>query len=169
MLEVSTEPNPIRLNLAAGNKAIAGWKSVGFEPHHDYQADIRDLSQFANNSVDELMGIHCIEHVYRWDVPAMLLEWKRVLKPGGMLAIECPDLIKCCKNIIAGKPRQEGIQGIFGEWELKQPLMLHSHGWTVYEMQEVLLAAGFQNIRFVRPHYHGKREHRDMRVEVFKP
>ena len=168
-MEVHPVPTGLRLNLGAGKKVVEGWSSYGYEESHDYKGDLRDLSQFADGSVDELMAIHTIEHVVRWEVPAMLSEWFRVLKRGGKLAIECPDFIKCCRNVIAGKPRQEGIQGIFGEWELRDELMLHKHGWSVYEMQEVLTAAGFTSIQFVKPHYHGKREHRDLRAECFKP
>lgn len=161
--------NPTRLNLGAGKKVVPGWRSFGYEDTHDYKGDLRDLSQFPDSSVDEMMAIHVIEHVNRWEVPDMLKGWLRVLKRGGMLSVECPDLIKCCKNIIRGLPRQEGIQGLFGEWELKDELMGHKHGWSVYEMQEVLQQAGFTGVRFVKPQYHGKRTHRDMRAEAFKP
>lgn len=159
----------MRLNLAAGKKIVPGWKSVGYEDGHDFKADIRDLSIFETDSVDELMGIHCIEHVERWEVPGMLKEWLRVLKPGGMAAIECPDLLKCCKNILRNLPRQEGVQGLFGEWELREPLMMHKYSYSTDEMRAVLSEAGFTGIKFVRPHYHGKREHRDMRAEAWKP
>lgn len=161
--------NPTRLNLGAGKKVVPGWRSFGYEDTHDYKGDLRDLSQFPDSSVEEMMAIHVIEHCQRWEVPDMLKGWLRVLKPGGMLAVECPDLIKCCKNVINGLPRQEGIQGLFGEWELRDPLMMHSYSWAPQEMKQVLQEAGFINIRFVRPHFHGKREHRDMRAECFKP
>ena len=168
-LEILDRPNPIRLNLGAGKKVVPGFKSFGYEESHDFKGDLRDLSQFADNSIDELMSIHTIEHVNRWQVPDMLSGWLRVLKPGGRLAVECPDLIKCCKNILKGLPRQEGIQGIFGEWELKDELMLHRHGWTPDEMRQVLHDAGFAKIKFVQPIYHGRRDHRDMRAEAVKP
>jgi len=159
----------IRLNLGAGSKVLPGWLAVGLEPHHDFNADLRDLASVPDEYADEAMGIHVIEHIPRWQVPDMLQHWKRVLKPGGMLAIECPDLLKCCKNILKGLPRQEGIQGLFGEWELHDEMMLHKHGWCPEEMQQVLGEAGFERIRFVRPVFHGRRDHRDLRAECFKP
>lgn len=168
-MEVCKVDNPIRLNIGAGRKVVEGFFSVGYEDKHDFKSDIRKLDIFRDNYADEMMAIHVIEHVNRWEVPAMLADWKRVLKPGGMLAIECPDLIKCCRNVLEGKPRQEGIQGLFGEWELKDELMMHRHGWSPLEMQQVLQEAGFEGVRFVRPHYHGKRDHRDMRAEAYKP
>lgn len=159
----------IRLNLGAGSKVVPGYMSVGYEPQHDFKADLRDLSVIPDAYADEAMAIHVIEHVARWEVPAMLLEWKRVLKPGGLLAIECPDLLKCCRNILKGLPRQEGIQGLFGEWELRDELMLHKHAWCPDEMRQVLEESGFTGVVFTRPVYHGRRDHRDLRAEARTP
>lgn len=159
----------IRLNLGAGRKVIPGWVSVGLEPQHEFQCDLRTLETIPNDYADEAMGIHVIEHIHRWEVPSMLLEWRRVLKHGAKLAIECPDLLKCCRNILKGLPRQEGIQGLFGEWELKDPMMMHVHGWTEAEMRQVLEEAGFSKIAFTTPLFHGRRAHRDLRVEAIKP
>ncbi len=44
---------------------------------------------FRSNSFDAIIGQHLVEHVS--DVDAALCEWKRVLKPGGRLAIATPN------------------------------------------------------------------------------
>lgn len=159
---------PVRLNIGAGNKVLNGWISVGLEAHHQVQADIRKLP-LPDNCADEAQAIHVLEHLNRWDAPDALAEWLRVLKPGAMIGIELPELFRCCRAILKGAPRQEGIQGLFGEWELKDELMMHRHAWTEAELQEELQKAGFRDVRFVRPIYHGKRDKRDMRAEAFKP
>lgn len=160
---------PLKLDIGAGNKTLTGWTSLGLEPHHQIKADLRDLSPVETNSVDEAQAIHVLEHLPRWDAPAALAEWFRVLKPGAMIGIELPELLRCCKAILKGAPRQEGIQGLFGEWELRDEMMLHKHAWTEAELADELTKAGFTGIRFVLPRYHGRRAHRDMRAEAFKP
>jgi predicted SAM-dependent methyltransferase len=159
---------PLRLNIGAGNKVLPGWTSVGLEDHHQVKADIRKIP-LPDDCADEAQAIHVLEHLNRWDAPDALSEWLRVLKPGAMIGIELPELLRCCRAILKGLPRQEGLQGLFGEWELRDEMMMHRHGWTEAELADELKKAGFVKVRFVRPHYHGRRDHRDMRAEAFKP
>lgn len=167
-MDLSLE-SPLKLDIGAGNKVLEGWTSLGLEEHHQIRADLRDLSAVATGSVDEAQAIHVLEHLNRWEAPTALAEWFRVLKPGAMIGIELPELLRCCRAILKGAPRQEGIQGLFGEWELRDEMMLHKHGWTEAELADELDKAGFTSIRFVRPRFHGKRSNRDMRAEAFKP
>lgn len=160
--------SPLRLNIGAGKKVLPGWTSVGLDDKHEVHADIRALP-LPDSCADEAMAIHVLEHLNRWDAPAALAEWLRVLKPGAMIGIELPELHRCCRAILKGAPRQEGIQGLFGEWELRDETMIHRHGWTESELQEELQKAGFTGVRFVRPLFHGRRDKRDMRAEAFKP
>ncbi len=147
---------------------LPGWTSVGLESHHQIRADIRTLP-LPENFAEEAQAIHVLEHLNRWDAPAALAEWLRVLKPGAMIGIELPELLRCCKAILKGAAPQEGLQGLFGEWQLKDELMMHRHGWTEAELAGELQKAGFVGVRFVLPRYHGRRAHRDMRAEAFKP
>src|SRR5690606_14128906 len=90
----------------------------------------------ADAVADEIMAIHVIEHVPSWDVPDTLREWARLLKPGGLLVMEQPDLLKCCRNILEGKTRQGkhpdqlGMYGLFGDDRLKDRYMLHA--WSYH-------------------------------------
>lgn len=168
-MDVPAATGPLRLNLGAGSKSLAGFTNVGLEPHHDIYADLRDLSPIESNSADEAIAIHVAEHVARWEAPDMFREWFRVLKPGGTLAVELPELIRCCKNILAGRADQEGRWGVFGNPTLKDPMMLHAWCWTKDELVSELRAAGFIKVKETSPQFHGKRAHRDMRVECRKP
>lgn len=48
-----------------------------------------DLSMFVDNELDFVVSRHNLEHYI--DVIKTLCEWKRVLKPGGILAMVLPD------------------------------------------------------------------------------
>ena len=153
----------VRLNLGAGDKQIEGWTSVDLAGEPDVRADVLDLP-FPDGHADEVMAIHLFEHLYRWDAPAALREWRRVLKPGGLLILELPDLFKCCQNVLANKGERLGAWGLYGDPGYREPLMVHRWGWTFAELKAELVAAGFRKVREKVPQFHKKA--RDMRVEA---
>lgn len=159
---------PIRLNIGAGNKTIEGFLNVGLEDHHDIKADVRDLSIIESDSVEESMAIHVLEHICRWEAESTLREWFRVLTPGGKLAIEMPELVRCARAVIENHPDRQSQQGLFGD--ARGPdLMSHRWCYSEPEIAALLREVGFIKIKFVNPLFHGKRRWRDMRVESIKP
>ncbi|HYD60224.1 MAG TPA: methyltransferase domain-containing protein [Noviherbaspirillum sp.] len=58
-----------------------------------------DMSAVLDESMDAVYSAHNIEHVYPHEVPVVLKEFLRVLKPGGFLLITCPDLQSVAKLI----------------------------------------------------------------------
>jgi predicted SAM-dependent methyltransferase len=164
-MDVPAESNPVRLNLGAGDKVFEGWTSVGLGDHHDIRADLRKLP-LPDAFADEAMAIHVVEHINRWEVPAMLREWRRVLKPGALLIVELPDLLKCCRNVSLGRAPRLGVLGLFGDPNMQDELMMHRWGWTPEEMMTELRDAGFRKVKQRDPEFHGRKKDRDMRIEA---
>ena len=82
----------VRLNLGYGDKLLRYYINVDAEVERDgckadMVCDARDLEPFDDNSVDEILSVHLIEHLSPWGVPATLAERARVLKPGGRLVV----------------------------------------------------------------------------------
>jgi SAM-dependent methyltransferase len=127
----------------------------------------------ADGVADEITGIHVFEHFHRWTCQAVITEWRRILKPGGSLILELPDLIKCCQNIIDGRqgnhPDQLGRWGLYGDPREKDVFMCHPWGWAPDELIQFLGENGFTEMRHVPTQFHkcGKL-HRDMRIESRK-
>src|SRR5690348_3401520 len=61
----------IRLNLGAGRRRLDGYINVDLapEPPPDIQADARALP-LPDAYADEILAIHLLEHLYRWEAPA---------------------------------------------------------------------------------------------------
>lgn len=117
----------------------------------------------------ELMAIHVLEHVYRWQVPAVLAEWHRLLAPGGRLVLEMPDLVKCCKNVLAGREDQQTMWGLYGDPRTGDPFMVHRWGWTFQTLAPLLQEVGFRKLAERPTQWHvAGRKHRDFRVEGIK-
>lgn len=156
---------PVRLNIGCGEKRIEGFIGVDLNPSADVVSDIRVLP-FEDGSVDEIMAIHVLEHIYRWEVEDTLREWRRVLKPGGLLALELPDILKVCQWMLSSDDQRYGLWGAYGDPGYKDPLMVHKWGWSEKELKSVLRECGFRAISTAPVRFHKKR--RDMRIEATK-
>jgi predicted SAM-dependent methyltransferase len=173
--------NLVKLNLGCGDKHLPGYLNVdivesrrGLRP--DVICDIRDLKPFDGASVDEVLAVHVIEHVHRWEVEGVLVEWARVLKSGGKIVLETPNLISACKALLedpikGARPGQEGqmtMWPLYGDPSWKDEHMMHKWLYTPRSLAEVLHKVGFTQIKQT-PAQYKMREPRDMRLEAIKP
>ena len=130
----------IKLNLGCGDKILPGYINVdvaseraGKKP--DVISDIRKLT-FNDNYADEILSVHVIEHFWRWEVYEILKEWIRVLKPGGKLILECPNLQSACEEFLKspetysgpGKEGQRTMWVFYGDPKWQDQLMVHRWG-----------------------------------------
>lgn len=75
----------IRLNIGAGDTTIPGFISIDAKLGHD-----ASRLPYPDNSVDEVYSSHCLEHIHHSKTGDTLMEWVRVLKPGGRIRIAVP-------------------------------------------------------------------------------
>lgn len=170
----------MRLNVGCGGRRLPGYTGVDVttRPAADIVAPAGAIP-LPDGSCEEVMAIHLFEHLLPWEAPAVLAEWHRLLKPGGRLVLEMPDLRKCCENvltilaggtILAGKhPNQAGMWGLYGDERLEDPYMLHRWGYTFQTIRPMLEAAGFREITEHPTVFHPiGRNVRDFRVEAVR-
>ena len=110
----------------------------------DIICDAGDLP-FESNSVDLIEACRLIEHFDSVSSRYALNEWFRVLKPGGRLIIETPDLEKSFRRL---KRHEAVIYWIYG---IDSPGMQHKTGFTFSTLKELLGETGFVNIVRGRP------------------
>lgn len=138
----------------------------------DLVGDIREL-RLPDNYADVMVAIHVVEHVYRWEVDDMLRDWIRILKPGGKVVIEVPSMEKVFRHIAMVLDSHTLMSPTFSWWPLwgdpkyRNPSMVHKWGYTFHMLAEVLVKAGFSDVKVSKPRYHFPQ--RDMRVEAVKP
>lgn len=82
-----------KLHLGCGAKYISGFEHIDstYFPHLRYCADVSRLKMYNENSVDLIYASHVLEHFGRHEYLAVLEEWFRVLRPGGVLRLAVPD------------------------------------------------------------------------------
>jgi predicted SAM-dependent methyltransferase len=161
----------INLNLGCGKVRWEGWVNIDFEAG-DRHMDLRHLA-YADHTVDTIAAIHVIEHFYRWEVPELLGEWLRVLKPGGKLILELPCMNKVIAYLCSAMKRKEPLSfgmtwhALWGDPKYEEPLMVHKWGYTQEMLEALVKEVGFVDLQFPEPRYHFPV--RDMRMEAIKP
>lgn len=170
----------LRLNVGCGSRTLDGYFNCDIERNPNAPRDPELLCDaksipLPDGCARELMAVHVFEHFYRWEVESVLKEWKRLLRSGGLLVLELPNLVKCCENYLSGRmkggkhPDQLSRWGIYGDPRTGNKFMCHPWGYSPEELQALLEASGFVKVRHKATVFHpAGREHRDMRLEAIR-
>lgn len=107
----------MRLNLGSHDRQIPGYDNVDKDtyPGVKYKADVSDLSQFKDNSVDVVRASHILEHFPPKQTEAILKEWHRVLKTDGLLYISVPDWDRILDAYRLGGLKDWVITSLYGD------------------------------------------------------
>lgn len=172
----------MKIHFGAGRHVLSGYYNIDAVRHELAERDPELLyaMRFENcrlieriplddGCADELFAAHVIEHFYRYDVDAVVEEWRRLLRPGGLLVLELPNLEQACRNLIEqGMSDSMVMFPLYGDASWKDPYMCHLYGYTPETITGLLTDHGFKKIQILPPKTHKKRADRDMRVEAIK-
>lgn len=157
----------MRLNLGCGKHYKEGFINIdAFDATvADTLMSVGDLA-FQSNSVDAIEACQLIEHLGYLHAISALAEWFRVLKPGGTLLIETPDLESSMKQYLRGghDAKKELLTWIYG---VESPGMEHRLCFPKVLVKNLLKKSGFTGITtssFTKEKYHPV-----MRISSKKP
>ena len=166
----------MKLNLGCGDKILPGYVNVDVAPARagqkpDVICDLHELTPFEDETADEILAVHVVEHFWRWEVVDVLKEWMRVLKTGGPMILECPNLQSACQQFLRdpeafagpGPEGQRTMWVFYGDPRWRDPLMVHRWGYTPRSLGQVMAEAGLVDIHQA-PAQFKLREPRDMRI-----
>ena len=132
-----------------GEEAKAGWKilNISQKPGVDFIGDISDLSQFDQNSCDEVYASHVFEHVPQERVLETLKGIHGILKTGGKFYVSVPDLDILCHLFInpmaSPDVKFHTMRMMFGGQVDSHDF--HYFGWNQLFLFDFLRQAGFSN------------------------
>ena len=140
----------MKLHLGCGKRYLEGYIHVDiakFE-HIDYQLPIDDLSTFNSNTVEEIYASHVLEYFDRNDVVNVLNEWKRVLKPSGILRLAVPNFPKLVEVYQSSKDLSSILGPLYGKWDIgNQEFIYHKTVYDENSLNKLLEEVGFKNIK----------------------
>ena len=125
----------------------------------DIVGSMLDMAAVADTSIDAIYSAHNIEHVFAHEVPAVLAEFLRVLKPQGFLVVTCPDLQSVCALVADDKLTDPAYMASAGPIMPLDILyghgaalaaghlyMAHKCGFTLKTLAAALTSASFKTI-----------------------
>jgi predicted SAM-dependent methyltransferase len=150
---------PIKLHLGCGSVLLDDFINIDGEYMSGYPGitfhDLTTTYPIPDNSVDEILSVHVIEHFPRNLVEPILKEWLRILKPGGFVATEWPDMLKACKeivnnpDIIYSSDRRElkrtMLVFFFDDSRYDDYTMMHKWGYSEESLGKLFISNGFSS------------------------
>jgi predicted SAM-dependent methyltransferase len=139
-----------KLHLGCGKRFIPGFCHIDAQaaPHVDIVAQVEDLSFIPSETIDLIYASHVLEHFGRWEFRLVLAEWRRVLKPGGVLRIAVPDFAACA-TLYYEHGLEDGLNGLIGliSGGQRNPYDLHKMIFDEALLSRELLLVGFRSVR----------------------
>lgn len=171
----------MKVNFGCGKKILDGWFNIDAELHPcaERSPELLFEMRFADGKLieqiplddgcaDELQSIHVIEHFHRFNADAVIGEFKRLLRPGGRLVLECPNIESAARNLLAGMGDNMSMWPLYGSPKSGSPFVSHLWGYTPKTLSALVAFHGFKDIHSAVPLTHHSRSNRDMRVEAVR-
>ena len=131
-----------------------GWSILNIQKKEgvDFVGDISNLSQFKDNSVNEIYASHVLEHVPQKKIKITLQGINRILIPGGKFYVSVPDMDILCKIFIDPKaPLQvkHNVARIMFGGQVDD-YDFHYFGWNLEFIKNFFNEVGFFKIEKVK-------------------
>lgn len=136
-----------KLHLGCGPRIIKGYINVDARdlPGVDIAGcDVTRLPMFEDASVDLIYACHVLEHVQRPGTFSALLEWNRVLRPGGVLRIAVPDWDATVEIYRRTGDYENLLNWIYGGREYEENT--HYRQFNFPGLKTLLIEAGFKRV-----------------------
>lgn len=143
----------MNLHLGCRHKNIPGFVNIDScdLPHIHYNTSLNNLSMINDNSVDLIYSCHILGYYDRFEVIPLLTEWKRVLKPKGVLRIAVPDFDQLIKVYNQTADLTKILGPLYGRMEIDLGNNCNQliYERTVYNyslLEDILHKVGFEDV-----------------------
>lgn len=160
-------PEKTKLHLGCGSRLLPGYINIDLNvPKTDSEGtqgfkfqklDVRDIGKYyGEESVEEIRSEHLFEHFSRVEATAVLIQWTRIIREGGILSIQVPDFGAICKDFLDAPPGKKILFARHLEGDQAAEWAFHRVLWFKERFEMILPLMGYEYLRFnfVKwPHY----------------
>lgn len=167
-----------KLLLCCGPTRPPGYVRLDVNPEHkpDILAAIPPLpAEVHAHAWDVVELIHGIEHFWLWDAVPLLKDIHKVLRPGGTLVLEQPNIEAAARVLLGLTPPQykgtleSAMWPLYGDPAHRDVGYMHRWGYTPVTLPALLReVATWSSITVLPQVYHAYAKGRDFRVEAVK-
>jgi predicted SAM-dependent methyltransferase len=140
----------MKLHLGCWHRFIDGFVHIDWcdLPHIDYKSSVDKLPFIPTNAVELIYASHVFEYFDRDEVPQVLEEWLRVLKPGGVLRLSVPDFTKLVEVYRKSGTLRPIIGPLYGRMHIEstETLIFHKMVYDKKLLTDTLKACGFSEV-----------------------
>lgn len=139
----------MKVHLGCWHRYIPGFVHVDLcdFPHIDHRARIDDLPFFPDDSAELIYCSHALEYFDREQATNVLAEWRRVLKPGGVLRLAVPDFPALVRVYQQTGDLKKILGPLYGRMEITtdagQLVLYHRTTYDELTLRALLESAGF--------------------------
>lgn len=148
-LEVISHTFQPCLDMGSGVSKAGPYLAVDLYDTADVKADARQLP-FRDNSIGHILANNLLEHFTPQEAQDALAEWKRVLRPGGILAVMVPS-VDTLIDLWSSDPDRsiELWNSIMARIYAmhNKPGMGHKWGYTLQSLALAIYGAGFHVLK----------------------
>lgn len=142
----------MKLYLGCGIQRLPDF--IHIDPHPsvnpDVVTDLQNLSKFENESVDLIYCCYGLQHWSPQAISSVFTEWRRVLRPGGVLRLSVPDFAVLARLYLAGQVALETLAPLL-HGDPNADSEIHRGSWDQRSLTQALEKAGFVNIQAYNP------------------
>ena len=139
----------MKFNIGCGWRDFGkGWVHIdGGDYDHIDSSDIF-LKDYDNNSAELIYASHFIEYFDRDEIISLLIRWKNILKPFGILRLAVPDFEVMVNLYLKDEYFLEFFLGpLYGKMKMGKTAIFHKTTYDFNSLKQLLEKAGMRNIQ----------------------
>lgn len=117
----------------------------------DYRCDLRKLP-FGTGEFDIVFSSHTLEHFGRKEIPEVMDEWTRILKPDGEFRMVLPNLKWAAQHVMNDEIDNDVLNVLYGQQSYDENF--HKMGFVPQMVEQLLAERGFKHFVWDYENYH---------------